>query len=155
MLKRLSLMMGMALLSLLLAFQGFSQPQVFAATPGSAGARKARHFNPQAVETLAGKVVAVNRKASRRPGRPDRISLVLQTDQGNVKVFLGPADYLDQQALKPAPGDQVEVKGTRITRRQGTFFIAGQVKRGNQILQLRDNTTGRPLWTKGKKRNLS
>ena len=149
MLKKLSLMLSTAgLLALVLASQGWSQQQFPAASP-----KAARLYNPQAVETLAGTVVAVNRVHAKRPGRPDRVMLDLKTDQGTTKVFLGPADYLDRQALKLAPGDQVEIKGIRVNRPKLTIFIAGAVKRGDQILQLRDDATGRPLWATGRKPN--
>ena len=103
--------------------------------------------------TLAGKVTAINRRAPKKAGRPERVIMVLQTDQGAVKVHLGPADYFDQQALKLAPGDQVEVKGTKVNRAKAPTFIAGEVKKGDQVLKLRDDATGRPLWLKGKKGN--
>jgi len=150
MLKKLSLMVSLVgLIALLLAPQGWSQQQF------SAAARNAtRLYNPQTVETLAGNVVALNRMHAKRPGRPDRVTMVLQTNKETVKIHLGPADYLDRQATKLAPGDQVEVKGMRITRSKATFFIAGSVKRGDQILQLRDDATGRPLWAKSQRSKL-
>ena len=86
-------------------------------------------------------------------GRPERVTMVLQTNQGPVKVNLGPADYLDQQALKLAVGDQVEVKGVKVTSPKGTSFTAGEMRKGDQVVKLRDDATGRPLWLKGKKRN--
>ena len=101
--------------------------------------------------TLAGKVTAINRRAAKKAGRPERVTMVLQTDQGAVKVHLGPADYLDQQALKLAPGDQVEVKGVKVNRLKAPTFIAGEVRKGDQVMKLRDDATGRPLWLKGKK----
>jgi hypothetical protein len=151
MLKKLSLMMSTAmLLALVLASPGWSQQQFPAAAPKAAGL-----YNPQAVETLAGNVVAVNQIKAKRPGRPERVMMDLKTEKGTIKVHLGPADFLDRQALKLAPGDQVEVKGMRVTRPQVTIFIAGEVKKGGQVLKLRDDATGRPLWAKGKKRNFA
>jgi hypothetical protein len=130
------------------------EPQAPPAAPAVPAAPKAsKLYNPQAVETITGKVVAVNRLAARIAGRPARVTLMLQTAQGNVKVHLGPADYLDQQALKPAVGDQVEVKGARLLRAKVTTFTAGEVRKGDQVLKLRDDATGRPLWFKGKQRN--
>jgi hypothetical protein len=157
MFKKLILMMSLTgLLALMLASQGWPQQQVPSVSPGTPVTRKAaRLYNPQAVETLTGKVEAVNRIASRKRGRPERVMMLLQTDKGTVKVHLGPTSYLDSQALKLAPGDQVEVKGMRITRSKATLFIAGAVKRGDQVLQLRDDATGRPLWAKSKRRNLT
>jgi hypothetical protein len=151
MLKKLILMASLVgLTALLLAPQGWSQQQF---PPAARNAT--RLYNPQTAETLAGNVVALNRIHAKRPGRPDRVTLVLQTGTETVKIHLGPADYLDRQALRLAPGDQVEVKAMRITRSKGTFFIAGAVKKGDQVLQLRDNATGRPLWAKSKRRNLT
>ncbi len=151
MVKKLCLMLSVAvLLALGLASQGWSQQQVPAAGP-----KAARLYDPQKVETLAGTVVAVNRMHARRPVRPDRVVMDLKTGQGTVKVFLGPADYLESQTVKLAPGDQVEVKGLRVNRPKLTIFVAGAVTKGGQVLQLRDEATGRPLWATGGKRHLS
>jgi hypothetical protein len=147
MLKKLSLLVSVAVIAALML-----PPQVWARPQHSAAGHKAhRFYNPQKVETLSGTVVAVNRRHARHPGRPDRIMMLLKTAQGNVKVYLGPADYIDHQALKLAPGEKVQVKGVRHTHRRATFFIAGAVKKGDQVMQLRDDTTGRPLWVKGKR----
>jgi len=155
MMKKLSLMAGiLGVLAFLMAPPSWAQQQVPPAAPAIPAAPKAsKLYNPQAVETLTGSVAAVNRHASKRTGKPDRVAMVLQTNQGAVKVHLGPADYLDQQALKPAVGDQVEVKGVKVSRLKAPTFIAGEVRKGDQVLKLRDEATGRPLWLKGQKRN--
>ncbi len=151
MMKRLSLMAGiLGVLAFLTAPPTGAQQQTPPAAP--AAPKAAKLYNPQAVVTLAGKVTAINRRAPKKAGRPERVIMVLQTDQGAVKVHLGPADYFDQQALKLAPGDQVEVKGTKVNRAKAPTFIAGEVKKGDQVLKLRDDATGRPLWPKGKTR---
>ena len=155
MMKKLSLMAGiLGVLAFLMAPPSWAQQQAPPAAPAIPAAPKAsKLYNPQAVETLTGKVAAVNRHASKKAGKPDRVAMVLQTNQGAVKVHLGPADYLDQQALKPAVGDQVEVKGVKVSRLKAPTFIAGEVRKGDQVLKLRDDATGRPLWLKGQKRN--
>ena len=151
MVKKLSLMSGAAgLLTLLLASPAWSQQQASVAVP-----KASRLYNPQKVETLTGTVVAVNRLPARKPGRPERVMMELKTDQGIIKVHLGPADYVDRQTLKLASGDQVQVRGVKVTHRKSTVFIAGAVKKGDQVMQLRNDVTGRPLWTKGRKRNQS
>jgi hypothetical protein len=154
MFKKLSLMMSLAgLLALLLASQCWAQQQVPSASPGSpATSKAARLYNPQTVETLTGKVEAVNRIAPRKPGQPERVMMLLQTGQGTLKVLLGPASYIDQQALKLAPGDQVHVRAMRLSRPKVTVFIAGEVTKGDQVMKLRDEATGRPLWATGGKR---
>ena len=155
MMKKLSLMATiLGVWAFLLGPPSWAQEPAPQAAPAIPAAPKAsKLYNPQAVETLTGKVVAVNRHAVKRAGRPERVTIVLQTDQGTVKVNLGPADYLDQQALKLAVGDQVEVKGMRVNRPRASILIAGEVRKGDQVLKLRDGDTGRPLWFKGKKGN--
>jgi len=149
--KKLSLMVSLVgLLALALAHQGWSQQEFPAAGP-----KASRFYNPQKVETLAGTVVVVNRRPAMRPGHPDLVTMDLKTGQGTLKVFLGPANYLDRQALKLAPGDQVEVKGIRVSRPKVTIFIAGAVKKSDQVSQLRDDATGRPLWAKGRNGKLT
>lgn len=154
MLKKLNLMAGiLGVLAFLMGPPSWAQEQAPPAAPAIPAAPKAsKLYNPQAVETLSGKVMAVNRHAAKKAGRPERVTLALQTDQGVVKVNLGPANYLDQQTLKPAVGDQVEVKGVKVNRPKASIFIAGEVRKGDQVLKLRDDATGRPLWTKGQKR---
>jgi hypothetical protein len=147
--KKLILVAGiLGVLAFLLAALSGAQQQVPPAAP-----KAARLYNPQAVETLTGKVAAVKRIAPKKAGKPERVTMVLQTDHGGVKVHLGPAAYLDQQALKLAAGDQVAVKGVKVSRPKVTIFIAGEVRKGDQVLKLRDEATGRPLWFKGKKGN--
>jgi hypothetical protein len=158
MMKKLSLMATiLGVLAFLIAPPSWAQqqaPQAVPATPAIPVAPKAsKLYNPQAVETLTGTVTAVNRQASKKAGKPDRVTMVLQTNQGAVKVHLGPADYLDQQAVKPAVGDQVEVKGVKVSRLKAPTFIAGEVRKADQVLKLRDDATGRPLWFKGVKRD--
>jgi len=162
MMRKLSKMVGaLGVLAFLMVPPAGAQQQTPQAAPaGTAPAapskpargKHSRIYNPQAVETVAGTVVSVDRRTARKPGRPERVSMVLKTDKGNLKVNLGPADYIDQQALKLAAGDQVEVKGMRVERRNRTMLIAGEVKKGDQVLKLRDDASGRPLWAKGRKR---
>ena len=143
MVKKLILMIGVVgLLAVLMAPQNYAQQQV----PPTAPEREGRFYNPQAVETLTGTVTAVNTLTPKRSGRPAQVMMLLNTGQGTVKVHLGPADYLNRQALKLAAGDRVEVRGVRLTRPRVTVFMAGSVTKDGQVLQLRDEATGRPLW---------
>ena len=38
-----------------------------------------------------------------------------------------------------------------MTGRRGTMLMAGEVKKGGQVMKLRDEATGKPLWATGKK----
>jgi hypothetical protein len=105
-----------------------------------------RFFNPSTVETLTGQVIKVQRGPMRQGGRGNFVRFTLQTSQGPLPVFLGPASYVDAQALKLAAGDTVQVKGSRLTGPKGhTAINAVEVVKGDQVLRLRDDQ-GNPLW---------
>jgi hypothetical protein len=86
MMKKLSLMAGiLGVWAFLMGPPSWAQEQARPAAP-----KASRLYNPQAVETLTGQVAAVNRHAAKKAGRPERVTMVLQTAQGTVKVNLGP-----------------------------------------------------------------
>lgn len=103
--------------------------------------RGGRMYNPQTVETISGEVVRVDQMAGMAAG----VHLLLKTDKETVTVVVGPAAYLDQQKMKIAAGDKVEVTGSRVTRGQGPVIVAAELKKGGQVLKLRDDQ-GLPLW---------
>jgi hypothetical protein len=69
----------------------------------------------------------------------------VKTDQETLPVQLAPQAYLDTQNTKLAQGDMVEVDGSRVIQNNRPVIIATQVRRGNQVLNLRD-PQGKPLW---------
>ena len=148
MMKKLSLMAGiLGVLALLMAPPSGAQQQAPPAAPAApaipAAPKAAKLYNPQAVVTLAGKVTAINRRAPKKAGKPERVIMVLQTDQGAVKVHLGPADYFDQQALKLVPGDQVEVRGVKADRLKAANVYRRRGEKGRPGYEaLRDEATG-------------
>ena len=103
-----------------------------------------RIYNPATVETLGGEVVSVDKSTSRQ-GRSLGVHFTLKTDKETIPVHLGPGWYVDQQELKLAPGDKVEVSGSRVTYQGKPAIIAGQVKKDGKTLQLRD-ANGVPAW---------
>jgi membrane protein implicated in regulation of membrane protease activity len=115
--------------------------------PWAAAARAAKtmQYDRGTVETLRGTVMEVERLAPRRMARLSQVHLLLKTDRGTVTVKLGPESWLARHNFTLAPGDQVSIKGSLITRPRRIFLIAGEVKKGGQVLPLRDET-GRPLW---------
>ena len=85
----------------------------------------------------------------KKGGKGNIVRFNLKTDKGPVLVVLGPARFVDGQSLKLAAGDQVEVKGSRITGPKGrTSVTAAEVTKGGQVMKLRDDQ-GNPLWPKG------
>ncbi|MGR3279189.1 hypothetical protein ACSYAD_29415 [Acaryochloris marina NIES-2412] len=108
--------------------------------------QRPQHFNPATVETLSGKIVRVDQVASpgRRSGKG--VHLSLQTSEETVDVHLGPSWYLDEQQLNLKSGDPVEVTGSRVTDAGPSAIIAAQVKSGDTVLNLRDES-GQPAWS--------
>ena len=127
---------AISILSLTLAGAAFAQQGM-----GRKGGQ-GRLYNPQTVETVTGQVVAVkniNRK------RYQGVHLTLKTAQGNLTVSLGPKKYLDTQSMTFAPNDTLEITGSKVTLGGKPFLIAGTVKKGSQVLTLRD-ANGIPAW---------
>jgi hypothetical protein len=113
----------------------------------AARAAKTMQYDRGTVETLSGTVIEVERLGPQRVERLSQVHLLLKTDRETLTVQLGPESWLAQQNFNLAPGDQVTIKGSRINRPRETFLIAGEVKKGNQVLSLRDEN-GRPLWAR-------
>jgi hypothetical protein len=137
----------LGIICLIFAVPSWGQPEMPGPGKGFKGPKGpgAKMFDPKAVETLSGEVVAVESWAPRRAEAPQMVHLTLKTDKETVRVMLGPSTYLDQQPVKITKGDQVEVKGFRQTRPRGTVITAQEVKKGDQVLKLRD-AQGIPLY---------
>jgi hypothetical protein len=139
-----SLRIGLAaLLGMLLVVPAWGQ-----AMPGSP--KPKRGYNPATTEIISGTVEGVNRTTPKKANVPAQVQLLLRTDRETLTVNCGPATYYDQQNFSLAPGDQVEVKGSKITRPKGTMVMAAEVRKGSQVLRLRDEA-GRPLWPRTRK----
>jgi hypothetical protein len=114
------------------------------------GGAYGRMYDPKTVDTVRGEVVKVDRITPMR-GMSGGVHLVLKTDKGDVSVHLGPQWYLENQDVKIEPKDTVEVTGSRVTVQGQPALIAAEVKKGDQVLKLRD-TAGTPVWAGWRKR---
>jgi hypothetical protein len=103
-----------------------------------------RMYDTARVETVTGQVVSLEPLACRR-GNCQGIGLTLNSGAANIAVHLGPQWYLDTQSVKLAAGDTVEIKGSRAFRRGEDIFIASEVKKGSEVMKLRD-ASGVPAW---------
>lgn len=110
--------------------------------PGRMGGPGVRGFDPKAVTTIQGEILEVQRVTR---GRREGVHLVVATGSEKIEVHLGPSFYVDAQSLKLAKGDKVEVKGARTTLGGQPLVIAQEVRRGDQVLALRD-ANGVPAW---------
>ena len=109
------------------------------------GGGPGRMYDPAKAETVQGEVTAVEKIGGGGRMGPG-IGLKLKTASGELTVHLGPQWYIEQQGEIPIKGgDTVEVKGVKESRGGQEFFLAGEVKKGGNVLKLRDES-GVPLW---------
>jgi hypothetical protein len=105
-----------------------------------------RNYDSKTVETLQGKVLSVEKMQQRGRG----IHLMLQTDKETISVHLGPSWYIDKQTPKIEANDTITVTGSRVTVGGKPAIIAAQVKKGSEVLKLRDDN-GVPVWSRGRR----
>lgn len=103
-----------------------------------------RMYNPATVETLVGTVESVD-KITPMKGMMYGIHLLLKTDKETISVHLGPGWYIERLDMKIDKGDKIEVKGSRVTIMGKPAIIAAEVKKGDNVLKLRDEN-GIPVW---------
>lgn len=109
------------------------------------GSTYTRLYNPKTIETITGEVVSVDRITPMK-GMSYGVHLMVKTDKETMSVQLGPEWYIGNQDVKIEPGDKVEVTGSRVTFQGKPAIIAGQVKKGDEVLNLR-NEAGFPAWS--------
>lgn len=109
-----------------------------------------RMWDPKTVETITGEVTSVDRITPNK-GMSGGVHMNVKTDKETVSVHLGPSWYLENQDVKIAAKDKVEVKGSRITFGGKPAILAAEVKKGDDVLKLRDDT-GFPVWSAWRRR---
>ena len=109
-----------------------------------------RMYDPAKIDTLAGEVVSVEKMASAK-GAGNGIHLGLKTASETVSVHLGPAWYIERLDTRIVKGDRIEVKGSRIAVDGKPALIAAEVRKGDEVLQLRDSG-GVPAWAGWRRR---
>jgi sporulation protein YlmC with PRC-barrel domain len=108
-------------------------------------------FDSKTIKTISGPVIKVDQVPE--PGFGMEMRLTVFVDKKEVlPVYLGPAFYIvsPEQAKDFKIGDQVTVTGSQVTVRGEPFMLATTVKRGNEVLRLRDKD-GTPEWVGWKK----
>lgn len=101
--------------------------------------------------SISGTVLSVQREKP-RDGMSDGVCLTIQAPEGQRKIHLGPAWYLDHQRL-PNAGDTVTVTGVMVEDGdpRDSYIIASEVTTPNGTMHLRDRD-GSPRWNRGEKR---
>lgn len=115
-----------------------------------AGKPYGRMYNSQTVETISGEVVSVD-KITPVKGMYYGVHAVLKTDKETISVHLGPGWYIENQEMRIKPKDKIEVKGSRIIFEDKPAIIAAEIKKGDDVLVLRD-ASGFPAWSGWRRR---
>jgi hypothetical protein len=109
-----------------------------------------RNYDPKTVEMIEGKILSVEKTASK--GRGYGVHLTLQTGKETIPVHLGPGWYIDKQTPHIETNDTITVTRSRVTIDGEPAIIAAQVKKGNEILKLHDEN-GIPAWRRAGRGN--
>lgn len=103
-----------------------------------------RMFDPKTVVTVSGAISSVATITPLR-GMGAGVHLMLKSKGETVDVHLGPSWYLESQDADLKVGDAIEVRGSRIEIDHKPVLIAIELKRGDDVLVLRD-ADGFPRW---------
>lgn len=109
-----------------------------------------RMYNPQTVETISGEIVSVD-KVTPAKGMAPGVHATVKTDKETISVHLGPGWYVENQDVKLAPTDRIQVKGSRVAFDGKPAIIAAEVQKGDDVLVLRD-ASGYPVWSGWRRR---
>ena len=141
------LVVAISALILIFATESFAQREMKWKGSGGwgIGTQYGRMYDPKTVETIVGEVIDVEKIAPTK-GMSYGVYLTMKTDKETVCVHLGPVWYIENQDIKIEPKDKIEVKGSRITFEGKPTIIAPEVRKGDEILKLRDQN-GSPAWS--------
>jgi sporulation protein YlmC with PRC-barrel domain len=133
------------------AWKGVIQPGRDVADAGyGRDAAYAKHFNPQSVQTITGRIDSIDEKDAKDAGMGEAVCLMVKTTSDTtMKVHLGPNSYVRSQNLELRKGDQVEVTGSKVTIDGKECLIATELRKDGKSLRLRD-PRGTPAWTSGR-----
>jgi hypothetical protein len=104
-----------------------------------------RVYDPATVVTVSGEVISIDQVAPMK-GMRRGIHLMLKTEKESIPVHLGPAWFIDRLDTKIEKGDKIDVKGSRVSIDGKPAIIAAEVKKGGNLLLLRDSS-GVPVWS--------
>lgn len=151
--KLLGVIAAVAFIGLLIVDQSHAQP-AGVRWRGSGGwgpgTAYSKMYDPKTVETISGEVVKIDMITPRK-GMSAGVHMSVKTDKGEVSVHLGPSYFIENQDVKIAAKDKVEVKGSRITFDGKPAIIAMEVKKGDEVLKLRDDS-GFSVWSGWRRR---
>jgi hypothetical protein len=82
-------------------------------------------------------------KIGKVSGAPSYLRYTLKTDSGSTySVYVGPKWFIDNQKIKFAVKDKVEVRG----KKWGSNIIATEISKGDWTMKLRNEEDGSAAW---------
>lgn len=137
---------------LMFTAESFAQPMMKWRGSGGwgPGSKYGRMYDPKTVDNITGQVEKIEKVTYGR-GMSYGIHLLVKTEKETADVLLGPGWYIENQDVKILPGDKVDIKGSRVTLRGNRAIIAAEIKKGDEVLQLRDEN-GFPAWAGWRRR---
>lgn len=115
-----------------------------------AGSTYSRLYDPKTVVSVSGEVDSIDIITPMK-GMCYGVHLSLKSGEETISVHLGPGWYIENQDTRIEPKDKIEITGSKITLDGKPVIIAAEVKKGEEILKLRDEK-GFPLWSGWKRR---
>ncbi len=111
-----------------------------------------RAYNPKTITTVKGAVQSLRNMPHNSKMPAAMLAAVVKTDQGDITVYLAPAEYLSKQKISLKVGDEVEATGSKVTLgKQPPSIIVKDFKVGDHSVALRDER-GLPLWLEAQPR---
>lgn len=150
--KTMTLMATMLVLCLFVGTEALAQKGMMWKGGGGwgAGTPYAGMYNPNTLETIAGEVISVEQFTLGNK-MSSGVHIVLKADAETISAHLGPVWYMENQDVKIEANDKVEIKGSRITFEGHPAIIAKEVKKGDEVLMLRDES-GFAVWSGWRRR---
>ena len=146
------IMLVLSLCIFMVTAESFAQPMMKWRGSGGwgMGSHYGRMYDPKTVETISGVVEKIE-KITPMKGMSYGVHVLVKTEKETIDIHLGPGWYIENQDVKIMQGDKVEVTGSRITFQDKPAIIAAEVKKGDEILKLRDGN-GSPAWAGWRRR---
>ena len=103
-----------------------------------------RPYKPETFDELSGKIKKVLPAGKNEEGAKGTI-LIMDTDDGELPVHLGPTWYINHQFKRFKPGEEITAGGSRLHFHGRNILVASTLQRGRAKFRLR-NKKGHPYW---------
>jgi hypothetical protein len=121
---------------------------VYALQHGGSGRRGPMHYDPAKEETFTATIVEVRQAPCEHHANFAGTHLLVKTEEGELEVMLGPAEFVEKQDFAMKAGDKIEITGVKTKMAGEPAFLAREIKKGDAVLTLREKN-GRPKWAGG------